>query len=393
MRKTLLARAITGALVSPLIVTLAQADVYDARSLARGGTGMTMGEYNQALYNPALLNRFDENDDFSFAVNVAAIASDKDGFIDAADDIESLLDELESNPPPAGPARDQAIDDSEAALLNISGKLAQVEAGGALMVAIPNNTLPVAFVAKAKAGIGTSFTYDPTDRTILEDIANGISDQNDLTSRANASALGVAEFGLMMGKGFELAGLQVDGGATLKVQNIELIAYQESIGNFDVSDVVDSTNLKKHRGMNVDLGLATRLGEDGKVTVAGTIENLVPQSYSGPGGTEYDMAPVLTAAAGYNGNLFKVEANVDLSQRNGYDLMLSTQFARVGVELSAGRHFHLRAGYRADLKSNVSDLLTAGIGITPWDRFNIDIGGGVGEGETYAVGVQIGFKI
>src|SRR5690554_4180710 len=97
MRKSLLTRAITGALVSPLIVTLAHADVYDARSLARGGTGMTMGEYNQALYNPAMLNRFDEKDDFSFAVNVGVIASDKDGFIDAADEFSDLVDKLENS--------------------------------------------------------------------------------------------------------------------------------------------------------------------------------------------------------------------------------------------------------------------------------------------------------
>lgn len=197
----------------------------------------------------------------------------------------------------------------------------------------------------------------------------------------------------MLGKGFVIGGLQVDGGATIKAQTVELIAYSDNVANFETEDALDSNNLKKHNGMNVDLGLSTRLGEDGRVIVAGTIENLIPKTYSGPNNTEYDMAPVLTTAIGYNGDFFKVEANLDLSQRNGYDLILSSQFARVGAEFSARRHFHLRAGYRTDLKGNVSDLLTAGIGITPWDRFNIDIGGGVGEGETYAVAVQIGFKI
>src|SRR5690606_32674053 len=166
----------------------------------------------------------------------------------------------------------------------------------------------------------------------------------------------------------------------------ELIAYQENIANFDAGEIVDSTNLTSHSGMNVDLGLSTRLGEDGKVTVAGTVGHLIPQSYSGPDGTEYDMAPVVTAAAGHDGNRFEAEAHHVLTQRRGYDWLLDTRFARVGVEFSAGRHFHLRGGYRTDLKSNVSDMITGGIGITPWDRFNIDIGGGVGEGDTYAVG-------
>ena len=197
----------------------------------------------------------------------------------------------------------------------------------------------------------------------------------------------------MLGKGFEVAGLQVDGGATVKIQTIELVAYSANAANFDAGDIADSQNLESHTHLNVDLGVTTRLGSDGQFVVAGTIENLIPKSFSGPNGTEYDMAPVLTAAAGYNGNNLKAEVSLDLSQRNGYDLLLDTQYARAGVELSAGRHLHLRAGYRTDIKGNVSDMLTAGIGITPWDRFNLDIGGGVGEGDTYAVGLQLGFKI
>lgn len=391
MRKTLLASAV----VTALVPSMAAAEVFDARALARGGTGMTMGEYNQALYNPAMINRFDENDNFSFALNGGIIASDQDGFIDGADDFQSLVDELENNPPPPGPARDQAVDEVENALIDISDKLAQIDAGGAVMIAIPNNKAPMAFVSKAKASIGTTFAYDPADRQVLEDIANDVpgADQDDLVSDVNASLLWVADYGLMLGKGFSIAGLQIDGGATIKAQTIELVAYEETVTNFDAGDIPDSGNLESHSAVNVDLGASTRLGEDGRLTLAGTIENLIPQTFDGPNNTEYKMEPVLTAAAGYNGERLKAEFNLDLTQRNGYDLLQDTQFARAGVEVSAGRHFHLRAGYRTDIKSNVSDLLTAGIGITPWDRFNIDLSAGVGEGDTYAAALQLGFKI
>lgn len=390
MRRTLL----TSAVAASLFPTLVAAEVFDARAMARGGTGMTMGEYNQALYNPAMINRFDENDDFSFALNGGIIASDQHGFIDGADDFQSLLDELESNPPPAGTERNEAVDDVENALIDISDKPVQIDAGAAMMIAIPNNNVPMAFVSKAKASIGTTFEYNSADRQVLEDIANDTgADQDDLTSDANASLLWIAEYGLMLGKSFNLAGLQVDGGATLKAQTIELVAYEETISNFDAADIADSGNLESHSAFNVDLGLGTRVGENGKLILAGTIENLIPQTFDGPNNTEYEMNPVLTAAAGYNGERIKAEFNLDLTQRNGYDLLLDTQLARAGVELSAGRHFHLRAGYRTDIKDNISDLITAGIGITPWDRFNIDISGGVGEGDTYAAALQLGFKI
>ena len=156
-------------------------------------------------------------------------------------------------------------------------------------------------------------------------------------------------------------------------------------------------------GVNVDLGATMRLGGNGQYVVAGTIENLIPQSFDGPNKqlngvdtgipTSYDMKPVLTAAVGYNNAWVKAEANLDLTERAGYDLMADTQFARVGLEFSAGRHIHLRTGYRVDTKDNVSSVITGGIGITPWDRFNIDLSGMIGEGETYGAALQIGFKI
>ncbi len=385
MRKTLLASAIAGAVISPF----SHADVYDARAMARGGTGMTMGEYNQAIYNPALINRFDDKDEFSFAGNVGVLASDKDGFIDGVDEAQEQIERLENNEAGASAA------DADQALQDLDGKLVQIDVGGALMVAIPNNTLPMAFISKGKASIGTSFSYDPSDFLILQaiDIDPTLTSGDDLNSTVDASLLWTAEYGLMLGKGFELGGLKVDGGATVKIQTIELIAYSANAANFDADDITDSNNLKSHTNLNVDLGVTTRVGSEGKYVLAGTIENLIPKSFDGPNGSEYDMAPVLTAGAGYNGNGFKAEASLDLTQRNGYDLLLDAQFARLGIEISAGRHFHLRGGYRTDLKSNVSNVVTAGIGITPWDRFNIDLTGAIGEGDTYGAALQIGFKI
>lgn len=384
MRKTLLASAVAGALFSPL----SHADVYDARAMARGGTGMTLGEYNQAIYNPALINRFDDNDDFSFAGNFGVLASDKDGFIDDVDEAQEEIESLEDG----GGATAADVD---TILQGLDGKLVQIDLGGALMVAIPNETLPMAFVGKAKASVGTSFSYDPSDLIVLQAIeANtpGV-DGDDLNSTTDASLLWIAEYGLILGKGFELGGLQVDGGAMIKVQTIELIAYSANAANFDADDITDSNNLKSHTNLNFDLGATTRIGSEGQYVLAGTIENLIPKTFDGPNGSEYKMTPVLTAGAGYNGNWFKAEASLDLTERSGYDLLLDTQFARVGAEISAGRHFHLRGGYRTDLKSNVSDILTAGIGITPWDRFNIDLTGAIGEGDTYGAAFQIGFKI
>ena len=395
MRKLSLAVSISALSVIP---SLSQADIYDARSMGRGGAALTMGEYNQAIINPALINKFDENDDFSFALNVGVFASDKDGMIDSLDNVQEGLDNIQ--PGDAQPLFDL--------MGTIDQKVVQVDVGTSILIGIPNKSLPVAFVLKGKASIGTKFVRAdgtgglPDDLNTLQQIQIGTPgvSKDDLKSRMDASAVGVAEAGLMFG--YKVSNLEL--GATFKAQQIELYSYSETVAGADAADAIDEDKFTtSNSGVNVDLGATMRLGGNGQYVVAGTIENLIPQSFDGPNKqlngvdtgipTSYDMKPVLTAAVGYNNGWLKAEANMDLTERAGYDLLADTQFARVGLEFSAGRHLHLRTGYRVDTKDNVSSVITGGIGITPWDRFNIDLSGMIGEGETYGAALQIGFKI
>lgn len=361
------------------------AEVHDARAMARGGVGLTMGEYNQALKNPALLSSFDKDDDFSLALNVGLFASDKDGMIQKTDDVQTAIDDLE-----AGYGSANAVNQ---AMKELDRKLALVDVGGAVLIAIPNKHIPLAFMTKSNLSFGTVFNYNPTDFVQLNScVASPSCNLNNLQSTVNASAIGITEAGLMFGKPFE-NGLEV--GLTLKGQQIDLISYSATVTQFDTADISDSkgNDLKTHNNVNMDIGGIMRFGAEKNFSVAATVENLIGKTFEGPKNSQYDLAPVAVAAVGYSNNYFKIEANTDLTPRKGFDKLLETQFTRVGMELSAGRHFHLRAGYRTDSKSNVSDVVTAGIGITPFDRLNIDIAAMLGDGDTAGVGLQLGFKI
>ena len=385
MRKLSLAAAVAALCAVP---ALSFADIYDARSMGRAGAGLTMGEYNQAILNPALINHFDENDDFSFALNAGVFASDKDGMLEATDDAQDAIDALENNPAPTI----SDVNNVDAQLQALNGKIVQVDAGTSMLIAIPNGSLPGALVVKGKLSFGTVFNYDGTDQVILAGIAAGTNTQNDLQSNIRASAVAVTEAGLMFGKKLE-NGLEL--GGALKGQKIELLTYTANAANFDAGDINDSNNSTDHSNMNIDLGANLRFGANNEYVFATTIENLIPKSFDGPAstGVQYKMEPLLTTGIGYGNTWFKGEANVDLTVRNGYDLLADTQFARLGLEFSAGRHFHVRTGYRADLKNNVSDVFTIGFGITPYDRFNLDLSAMTGEGDTLGVALQVGFKI
>lgn len=391
---------------TPLVLAMAlaatssygYAEVYDARAMGRGGVGLTMGEYNQAIQNPALLNRFDDNDEFSFALNAGAFASDQDDMLDDVDTIGDDLDDLEacgqSNP---GNCNADALKTS---LASIDEKIAQIGAGAALMFGVPNKALPSALVVRSYADAGVQFDYDTGDNAILDDIANGANNndnngdgettQDDLQSSVRASAVAVSEVGFMFAR--ELEGFQL--GTTLKYQRIDLIDNTLRIADFETEDVVDEDrNHKEHRALNIDLGLLQTFGADDQFVYAVTIENLIPQDYKGTTGSTFSMNPVPVAALGYQSGALKAEASMDLSQRGGYGLLESRRYFRAGVELSAGRHAHLRLGYSDDMNGTVSSLTTLGIGITPFDRANLDLAVQRGEGETYGAALQLGFKI
>lgn len=383
VRKSLLAAAI----VLPVV---GHAETYDARTFARGGTGLTMGEYNQSLLNPALINKFDDNDDFSFALNAGALADDQQGFVDAAEEIRDDIRGLYGKGSAAAAEINQRMQGFDKAT-------GEVDVGAAILIAIPNKTLPLAVMTRSKVRVGIKYAYDAADAAVLDDIANGVPGvtDEDLQSIAYTSGVGITEAGLVLGHNFG----KLEAGATVKIQQIDLFEYSANVATFDEDEATEDDRSVSETAFNVDLGANLRLGDEGQFVIAGVVENLIPKSFTGPvpqlGGAaaEYEMKPVVTVGAGYGNSLVKVEVNADLTARSGFDKLEESQFLRAGVELSAGRHFHLRAGYRTDTKDTLSDLVTAGIGITPFDRFNIDLSAAKGKGESMGAALQIGFKI
>ncbi|MDF1780348.1 MAG: conjugal transfer protein TraF [Alcanivoracaceae bacterium] len=376
--------AIAVSLVSA--VSVAQAEVFDARAMGRGGVGLTMGEYNQATVNPALINQFDDNDQFSFALNFGVIASDAEGLLGDLDDIGDTFDALEACSGSCGGSEAARANN---ALEGANGKVVAVGVGAGVMVGVPNKLLPAAVTMRGGAELGITTNYKSSDQAVLNGVAAGTNDLGDLTSTVETSGLAVSELGLTMGHTWE--GYQL--GAMLKIQQINLVSYEANPDDFEASDALDEEDYyKEHSGMNIDLGMRKTFGDKEQFVYAATIENLIPQSYDGPAG-EYKMNPVPVAAIGYQSGWLKAEASMDLAQRSGYGLLGDRQFTRIGAEFSAGKHAHLRAGYAVDMKDTVSNMLSVGFGLTPWDRANIDLAAQLGEGDTYAVALQLGFKI
>src|SRR5690606_10818517 len=190
----------------------------------------------------------------------------KDGMIDDVDTIGDDLDDLENSGDVA------AANELNGRLQDLDGKIGQVGLGAALMIGVPNRTLPAALVVRSYADAGLQFNYDPTDAGRLAGIASQppTNQPEDLKSEVRASAIGVSELGLMFGQNVE--GFQL--GATVKYQQINLVDNSQSVGDFDAEDTVDEDQAhKEHTSLNIDLGLRRTFGANDQFVYAATIEN------------------------------------------------------------------------------------------------------------------------
>lgn len=72
----------------------ANSQSFTARHAGKGFTALT-NDFTSALSNPALLTKYDDDDDVFFSLNLGIMASDEFDVIDSADDIVDNIEELE----------------------------------------------------------------------------------------------------------------------------------------------------------------------------------------------------------------------------------------------------------------------------------------------------------
>ena len=65
----------------------------------------------------------------------------------------------------------------------------------------------------------------------------------------------------------------------------------------------------------------------------------------------------------------------------------------MGAEFHFYEHIQFRLGYRTDLNDVDGDIYTAGIGISPWQVFAIDIAAFTGDSDTIGAALQLNLKI
>ncbi len=398
----------TLSLISLALCSTAHSESFTAKHAGQGFTSITH-DFTSALSNPALLNKFDDDDDFYLSLNLGLAAADEYEVLDIgeaiADQIEDLdedIDNLINVPPEELPSYitglNQQIDNIVTDLTTVDEKPVNLRTGLNALIIIPNKYLSMGFFVNQYGRLGMSVDYTDSDESVLENaITTGNLDINDLQSSATGLGYSVAEAGAMFG--YEILKhkkYDVNLGAKIKYQRLDLFYNTVNVASFDDDDfdLTDDEFLTDSDGVNVDLGLHLAFGDQRQWHVAFVANNLTKQEVSL---IDQDLTFQLDMSSSvgisYQNHWLTVSGEVDLTDRASFKQLQAPKYASVGAEFDWGEHVQFRLGARSDLNDTEGDLYTVGFGLSPWDVVSFDIAAFKGDNDNLGAAIQLGIKI
>lgn len=384
MKKTLLSLALISA-----CSTATAAELYNGRLSGMSGAGYVTGGYSDGvLLNPSLAAAHGEKDNFAFVINAGALGSDEDDLVDNMDDLVDLLDRLN-----ATDASDLTQDDADELLLrleNVDEKAIAVTFGGSVVVAIPNDFISAALVAKAY-GSGTVFTdVDDNDIELIENSVNAPFDPDQLNSSAEAQGVVVTEIGIALAKTFaETENSKILVGVTPKRITAETFVYESTVSEYDEDDFDGDNFTKESSATSMDAGITYVTG---KVRYGLAMANVMSKDFETVDGDKFELSRQTTAAIGYTGDWFTAEASLDLTAAEVFGFGGESKMLRAGIELRPLSWLQIRGGLQRDSEDTIPDTYSVGLGISPFDVVNIDVAAFTGKNETTGGALQLGVR-
>ncbi len=340
---------------------------FDARSYAMGGVGVTTADYVTAsFHNPAMAAKHDVRDDFGLLAPVLGIQ------FDDPDDLFNGV-ELPSNP---------ALVD--AALLSLTGNKAYSEAGFGLVASVPTRYYSTNVFIKGYA-----------DSLVFTDILND-SITND---KMSVYAISVVELGMTFARKIDTRYGGMHFGISPKYNIISTYNYSETIGNFDPDKYKDGAT-SNEKSFNLDLGM--EIGLKHGLSVGAVVKNLVPQEIDlkpmSGSSASYNLHPVVTTGLSWSSDYAMLAIDIDVNATQRYEDMNTlsginndfddTQMLKIGGEIGLESAIQLRAGYTKDLQGNKRQVFTAGIGLSPFNIFQLDVGASYGGSNKFGLVAQ-----
>ncbi|EOB4969935.1 conjugal transfer protein TraF [Vibrio fluvialis] len=363
--------ALSVALAAPS--ALAANYAVEARGDAMGGVGVVSANYLTApFYNPAIVAIYRRNDDAGMILpSIGGSYNDPDKMVDGLDQISSILDSNDVS----------RVDELQSAMNDVSGDVLSAHLGGVVAFGIPNQYLAMNIFGKA-------YTESFATTNIADSCPSYSEGSYECTfekaqnSTVNAVSVAVTEVGISLAKYQTFMGQHLSFGISPKLQRIYTYVYEASISDYDFKDLRE--NSTGETTFNIDAGALWfygpfRIGFAATNLISRDIETkTVASKVSGTPNLQYSyqIRPQYTVGAGLVADYVTLSVDYDLNEDERYkNFADNTQMIRVGGEIDLLRQLKLRAGYYKNLAYSGSEgTVTAGMGISPLNLFQLDIG-------------------
>lgn len=385
MKKTLLSLALIAAASGAVA-----SEEFNGRLTGMSGAGLvTAGYADGVLANPSMGAAFGEKDDVALVINAGGVGSDKDELIDAMDELVDYVDYLDSITNVQDLNQDMAdtlIDRIRA----VEDKGVNVNAGASVVLAIPNEVLSLAFIAKARAQLGVVTLIDQDDYALIENAVDSPFDTEDLNSSVLGKGALIREYGLALSKRFGTAdGEQWLVGVTPKRVTVETIVYNATVSEYDEDDFDAEDYTLENSATSFDAGITYI---SGNLRYGLVVKDAISHDFAAIDGDPLSIKPLATTAIGYSNGWLKAEAALDLNAVPAFGLAGDVQILRAGLEVSPLSWLQLRLGLHQDLENTLEDTYSAGIGLSPFDTINLDVAAVTGQDNTVGGAVQLGLR-
>lgn len=394
--------------------------IYDARTMAMGGTAVaSSGNDNAQFYNAALLafnDEFEEKtQDGRFLLPILVPE-----FSESVLDIEeisreavpaALADAVADYNALPGEQTARAVADASEQLDSYLAALDGEELRADLYIGMglsePGKFQGAGFFLGARVLAGGSSTVSATDRETLAAYREGLSfiasggqegvahpelfdangtlanPNNGLDSSATATGVAITEVGVAMSRQFQLFGTEIAAGVSFKVLDVEAFEDTERIVD-DRIGVQQNDEPETH--INFDIGIAVPFRERWRFGLA--VKDVIPHNYKTSLGTIVRLRPRPRVGIAYQSGVLQLAADVDPLTNKSLGNEPETQDAALGAEWVLSETLKLRAGYRHDILGNRDAILSAGLG-TRWKRMIFDAAYAQG-GDARAAAFQFG---
>lgn len=365
------------ALSSFSVSTLAQGD---SRSIGMGDTGVASANYlSSSFHNPARAVENDGNDHFGMIIPAIAVS---------AQNVETLMDKVDyfnevETELIADPTNSELQEKWKNALTDLDDQKVNAQVNVSLAVSVPNHYLStnLFITAQASSMVITNIeqsdidSYSPDDSTIKSLVG------------------GHMDVGLTFAKSFEAANQTFSVGISPKFQQLRSFSETMGIDNYD--NDIDFDFIKKS-AFNIDLGFNYEILSNldaGLVAKNLLSHELAYKETSGITST-YQVKPQYIMAIAYNTNFYTVAMDIDLNSRQFFkEYENDLQFTNIGAEFNAWNWAQVRVGYKYSMTDYADNIITAGLGLTPFGKFGFDIAAQYGDNDYYGLAAQMIIKI